>query len=276
MKVLVTGANGYIGKYVVRSLLKRGMDVVAADVDLSNVEEGAEKLQLDIFQESERLFALAGQPDALLHLAWRDGFMHNADSHMLNLSDHYRLLSNLINDGIPQVAVMGSMHEVGYWEGCIDEHTPCNPLSLYGIAKDALRRALFQSTKGKDVVVQWLRGYYIIGDDQRSSSIFGKIARAAAEGKTEFPFTTGQNQYDFITVEELGEQIAAVIAQREISGIINCCSGKPMKLADQVNQFIQEHGYPIQLRYGAFPDRPYDSPCVWGDPTKIREILGKN
>ena len=31
---------------------------------------------------------------------------------------------------------MGSMHEIGYWEGAIDENTPCNPMSMYGIAKD--------------------------------------------------------------------------------------------------------------------------------------------
>ena len=276
MKVLVTGANGYIGRYAVQALLNCGAEVVAADMDLTGTDARAERLKTDIFQEAGRLYELAGKPDALLHLAWRDGFMHGADSHMLFLSDHYRLLLEMVNAGISQITVMGSMHEVGYWEGCIDENSPCNPMSLYGIAKDALRRALFQMTRGRDVVVQWLRGYYIFGDDMRSSSVFGKIARAAAEGQKEFPFTTGENRCDFISVEELGRQIAAATMQQEIQGIINCCSGVPTKLSDQVNQFIREHGYSIQLKYGAYPDRPYDSPCVWGDPAKIRAILEKN
>lgn len=68
-------------------------------------------------------------------MAWQDGFAHNAPSHMLNLSKHYEFITNLVEGGCRQIAVMGSMHEVGYWEGKIDEGTPCNPLSMYGIAK---------------------------------------------------------------------------------------------------------------------------------------------
>ena len=56
-------------------------------------------------------------------------------------------------------------------------------------------------------------------------------------------------------------------------GIINCCSGKPVALADKVEEFIKEHNFKIKLNYGAFPDRPYDSPAVWGSREKIDIIL---
>ena len=61
--------------------------------------------------------------------------------------------------------------------------------------------------------------------------------------------------------------------QNEVVGIINCCTGKPMSLAERVEQFIKEHNLDINLEYGAFPDRPYDSPCEYGDPVKIKTIL---
>ena len=275
MRVLVTGANGYIGKHVVSALIRRGIDTIAADLSMANVDPMAEQLTIDIFQEADQLFEKAGKPDVFLHLAWKDGFMHNVDTHMLCLSDHYRLLRAMISSGVKQIAVMGSMHEVGYWEGAIDENTPCNPMSMYGIAKDALRRSLFQMTKGEDIVIQWLRGYYIFGDDERSSSIFGKITQAAKEGKTEFPFTSGKNQYDFISVEDLSDQIASVVSQKDIVGIINCCTGTPVSLSEQVNHYIEQNNYNITLKYGAFPDRPYDSPAVWGDNKKITQILKK-
>ena len=58
-------------------------------------------------------------------------------------------------------------------------------------------------------------------------------------------------------------------------GVINICSGHPEKLADRVERFIKENGYKIKLKYGAFPDRPYDSKAVWGDSRRIDCILEK-
>ena len=181
----------------------------------------------------------------------------------------------MIDGGLKQRAVMGTMHEVGYWEGAIDENTPCNPISMYGIAKDALRRAMILYCKQKNCILQWLRAYYILGDDKKNNSIFCKLLQAAEDGKNTFPFTTGKNQYDFITVDELANQLSAAVMQKEVVGIINCCTGKPMSLAERVEQFIKEHNLDIKLEYGAFPDRPYDSPCEYGDNTKIQMIITK-
>ena len=70
-------------------------------------------------------------------------------------------------------------------------------------------------------------------------------------------------------------QIAACVMQREVAGIINCCSGQPVSLADKVESFIKEHGFDIELDYGAFLDRAYDSPIVWGNAEKINKIILK-
>ena len=195
---------------------------------------------------------------------------------MGDMSAHYKFLTAMIDGGLKQLAVMGTMHEVGYWEGAINENTPCNPISMYGIAKDALRRAMILYTGQHDCILQWLRCYYILGDDRKNNSIFCKILNAADEGKKTFPFTTGKNKYDFINVDDLAELIAASVLQKEVTGIINCCTGKPISLAERVESFIKEHNLDIKLEYGAFPDRPYDSPCEYGDPTKINQILNNN
>lgn len=277
MKILVTGANGYIGRYVVKALLDKGADVIACDIHTNNVDKRAERKELNLFNLPDgNIFEQLGSPDVCLHMAWRNGFVHNADTQMGDLSAHYTFLTRLISDGLQQLAVMGTMHEVGYWEGAIDENTPCNPLSMYGIAKDALRRSMMLYCKNNNCILQWLRCYYILGDDKKNNSIFCKLLKAAEEGKKTFPFTSGKNQYDFIEVDKLAKMLSSAVLQKEVNGIINCCTGKPMSLGDRVEQFIKDNKLDIALDYGAFPDRPYDSPCVYGDTKKIKEILLKS
>lgn len=272
MKILVTGANGYLGQGVIKKLLNANCEVIAADFKLDNVDERAKKIEGSLF-DIENPYEYFEKPDVVLHMAWRDGFKHYSDNHISDLYKHYNFLKNLIESGVKRVAVMGTMHEVGFWEGAINENTPCNPLSLYGISKNALREMVKMLATKNEIEYQWLRGYYIVGNSQFGSSIFSKITEAVKEGKKEFPFTMGQNQYDFIDYNDFCTQVSKTVCQDKVNGIINICSGKPEKLADRVERFIAENGYDIKLIYGAFPDRPYDSKAVWGDNSKINRIM---
>ena len=80
-------------------------------------------------------------------------------------------------------------------------------------------------------------------------------------------------RYDFIDLDELVKQIAAASLQKDITGTINLCSGVPVSLGDKINEFINRNNLSISLKYGAFPDRAYDSPVIYGDNTKIKAIL---
>ena len=92
-------------------------------------------------------------------------------------------------------------------------------------------------------------------------------------GEELFPFTSGKNKYDFISVDELALQISTSVLQDDITGIINMCTGQPKSLGERVEEFIKDLNLKIRPLYGAYPDRQYDSPGVWGDATKINEIL---
>ena len=275
MKILVTGANGYIGTGVVKALLSLNQDVIATDFNVDGIDKRAKTIAGNIF-ELENPFEYFEKPDVVLHLAWRNGFVHNSETHLVDLPNHFAFLSRLAESGVKKIVALGSMHEIGFWEGRIKEDTPCNPMSLYGISKNALRETLDLLCKQKNIMFQWIRGYYIVGNSEKGASIFSKITAAEKEAKTEFPFTTGKNQYDFIDYEEFCNQIANVVINNNVIGIINCCSGQPESLASRVERFIKENNYNIKLKYGAFPDRPYDSLAVWGDNTKIKQILEEN
>jgi nucleoside-diphosphate-sugar epimerase len=276
-RVVVTGAAGYLGPHVVSALLDRGHDVVATvrPGSLVRLDPRAEVVEADLLAPGFDPAVWGALPHAVVHLAWKDGFRHNSPAHMSQLSAHFDLLTGLAELGVARIVALGTMHEVGYWEGAIEAATPTAPLSQYGIAKEALRRSLALAIPSTTSLA-WARAYYIYGDDRRSESIFRKLLDAADEGRTKFPFTTGKNRYDFIRVQELGRQLAALTDAEDITGTLNCCSGTPVSLAEQVEKFITENHLGLSLEYGAFPDRAYDSPGVWGDATVIREVMSRD
>lgn len=263
MKIAVTGANGFLGVGVVRELVGRGHDVVAVDRAVDRVPDSAVRIQASLFDMTDPYVEM-GAPDIVVHLAWRDGFKHGSPAHMEDLPLHIELVRKLSNSPLNRLAIMGSMHEIGYFEGGIRASTPCNPQNMYGIAKNALRQSAALICDETAVELQWLRGYYIVDNNPYGASIFSKICKASADGKKSFPFTTGQCQYDFLDYSDFCSLVADVVTGSEGGGIYNISSGHPEKLADRVERFIKENHLDIELDYGAFPDRPYDSPAVWG------------
>ena len=100
--ILVTGAAGYIGRHVVKTALDMGHRVIAADFAFKGVDERAEFCDVPLFSGDKNIYKALGSPDVCIHLAWRDGFRHNASSHMKDLSSHVVFCNNMAAGGLPQ------------------------------------------------------------------------------------------------------------------------------------------------------------------------------
>lgn len=179
----------------------------------------------------------------------------------------------MIDSGCSSITVMGTMHEIGYFEGKVDENTPCSPLSNYGIAKNTLRQLLLTYIEDKNISLKWLRGFYITGDDKNNHSIFSKMLEMVAKGNKTFPLNSGKNKYDFLDIDKFAEYTVKASIQTQINGIINICSGNPVSLKEKVEEFIKNNNLDIKPEYDVFPARKYDSPILYGDNTLITQIL---
>lgn len=271
-KVLVTGANGYLGSGVVTALLDMGYEVIGTDIKSDHIDNRASIKECDLFNIDDP-FVFFEEPDFLIHMAWRDGFVHSSTSHIHDLPKHYDFLLKFINSPVESLSVMGSMHEIGYYNGEVNDDTPTNPLSLYGISKNALREMIALECNKTGKVYKWLRGFYIESNSSTGNSIFSKIIRAANEGKETFPFNSGKTKYDFLGYGTFCKFVAVAATQSDINGIINICSGNPVSLGEEVEHFIEKNNLHIKLNYGEFKEREYDPKEIWGNPDKINEIM---
>lgn len=158
MKILVTGATGLIGNYVIRRLLSQNHKVVAT----SSNEEKAR--QMDWFPDVDyreldiltiHSFHVTGQslfdfdkPDRIIHTAWKDSNLHESMVHLeSNLLTHYTFLKALTDQGIKDVTVTGTSLEYGYQSGCLDESIVADPVVPYALAKYVLLKLLQQVQK---------------------------------------------------------------------------------------------------------------------------------
>lgn len=275
MHILITGGKGYIGRRLVNTL-KNKHDITVVSKSHTIETDLYNDVQLDLFTTyTPKIYSQLNSPDVLIHLAWSNGFEHNNESHIHNVMHHIRFIELMLQGGLKHLAVAGTMHEVGYFVGEVNEYTPTNPQSFYGISKNFLRQTVEPLCKKYGATCQWLRIFYIYGDDKHNNSIFSKILAAAEQGQKTFHLNSGELLYDFINIDDLALQISSVIRQKEITGIINCCSGVPISLKTMVNNFVSENNIPISIEYGKFPLRSYDSRAIWGNTAKINHILSK-
>lgn len=102
MKILVTGANGYLGSGVVKQLLDDGNMVIATGLTTERCDKRAVKIDSDIFT-IDKPYEFFGKPDIVLHMAWRDGFVHDSDTHIIDLPKHHLFLKKLFCSNVKKL-----------------------------------------------------------------------------------------------------------------------------------------------------------------------------
>ena len=254
MKIAVTGANGFLGRGIVKQLLDSGIEVVAVSRSIDELDSRADIVQKNIFDMADPYLEMKS-PNVILHLAWIDGFNHNSNSHMDNLNNHFHFLDKLFSSPVDMVSVMGTVHEVGFFEGSVNSETPTNPSNFYGISKNTLRQLVQELAVKNNKTYQWLRAFYIVAEDRKGQSIFSKIVQANDKGNEFFPFVDGKNQFDFLPYISFSKYVAMTISQYDITGIINISSGYPQTIGYIMEKFIVENSLTIKLDYGRFPTR---------------------
>ena len=279
-KVLVTGATGFIGNYVIEALLSHNYEVIASSTSIANAKTKAwfKKVQfipfnLKDFDADTNYFYFFNQPTALIHLAWEGLPNYKAAFHTEeNLPRHYSFLKNLVDHGLKDMTVTGTCFEYGMQEGCLSEDMVTKPANAYAIAKDSLRKQLQDYQQQKDFNFKWIRLFYMYGIGQSPNSLFSQLDKALASGEAIFNMSGGEQERDYLPVEQVAENIVKIALQNNISGIINCCSGVPVTVKAMVVDYLKTKQTQIQLNLGYYPYADYEPMRFWGDNNKIKSI----
>jgi dTDP-6-deoxy-L-talose 4-dehydrogenase (NAD+) len=280
-KVLVTGATGFIGNYVIGELLSQSCSVIASSAN----EAGARQkywykdstyipFDLRLFRPTTNYYEFFQRPDLMIHLGWEGLPNYKSSFHTEeNLPRHRKFLKNLLENGLPDLTVTGTCLEYGMGEGALNEEMLPRPSISYAVAKDELRKFVAELKKDHSFSFKWVRLFYMYGEGQNPNSLLSQLDRAIKNGETVFNMSGGEQLRDYLPVESVAEYIVKIALQNRVSGIINCCSGKPVKIKEFVKDYLQRKNQHISLNLGYYPYPDYEPMHFWGDDNKLKSIL---
>ncbi|HVK48263.1 MAG TPA: NAD(P)-dependent oxidoreductase [Pseudobacter sp.] len=279
--VLVTGATGFIGNYVVARLLQLGYRVIASSASAEKAaampwfsQVSYMPFNFNSFDPAVNYYEYFGKPSRMIHLAWEGLPNYKSDFHTeINLPRHKALLANLTENGLADLTVTGTCFEYGMQEGMLNEAMKVYPANPYAIAKNELRSYLQELAAERGVSFKWARLFYMYGKGQNPKSLLSQLEKALANGDTVFNMSGGEQVRDFLPVEKVAEYIVDIAIQQQVTGVINCCSGRPQTVNQLVEDYLQQNQKTILLNRGYYPYPDYEPMRFWGDDTKLKTIL---
>jgi len=281
MKVLLTGASGFIGSHVARELVERGVAVRAVVREGSSrerIEDLADRLEtvtLDLFSASEaELARLAEGTEVCIHAAWYavPGEYLGSPENLRCVDGSLRLLGALSGAGCRRAAFIGSCFEYDFDPGYLSESGPVRPRSLYAAAKLATRFLGEQVAAARGTSWAWIRLFYQYGPFEDRRRLVPHVIETLMRGEP-VPVTRGLQVRDFLHVRDVASAVVAV-ALGQLEGVVNVGSGQPVTVRQIVATLESLLGRPGAAQFGARPDNPTDPPFVCANNRRLVEATG--
>ncbi|MDH1257373.1 NAD(P)-dependent oxidoreductase [Pseudomonas atacamensis] len=279
MKVLVTGATGFVGRHLVAALLERGCEIRAVARNAETARsipwiDDVEFVSADIHAADLNVVALTEGIDALVHLAWPGLPNYRALFHFEhNLMADYRFIKSAVEAGVQQVLVTGTCFEYGMQSGPLSESTEPRPSNPYGLAKHTLHLFLQNLQQERPFTLQWARLFYLHGQGQNPNSLLAALDRAIDSGEPTFNMSAGEQLRDFLAIETAASHLAAILHQRDFAGVVNCASGQPVSVRALVEQRLRERGATLDLNLGHYPYPTHEPMAFWAVVERLQQLL---
>jgi GDP-4-dehydro-6-deoxy-D-mannose reductase len=288
MRVLVTGANGFVGRFLVSALIARGHIVIGAGRGV----EGESDLPLDL-QDPLNVRAVVdiAQADAVAHLAAQAFVPASiADpwyTHDVNAGGTLRLLEAVraardTGGTDPRILVVGSAEVYGAQPAAaypLIETTAPRPTNPYAASKIAAEAYALAAAASYRMPVLVTRAFNHIGPGQDGrfavASFALRLAEIAAGGNPLLPVGNLDAQRDFLDVRDVvGAYVLLLEGAGEPGEIYNVASGRAVAMKEILRQLVTIARVGVEIRADSERLRPLDVPLVLGDASKLRRATG--
>lgn len=264
MKVLITGASGFIGSFLLKQLIKEDKHEVAVilrdPLNAWRINSFLEHVYLIKGSlddpESYRSQLSVFKPDVLIHLAW-DG----VESKRRNEAGQWRNVSNMLE--FMEIAVsqdahtfigLGSQAEYGVVNARIDENEATKPTTLYGVSKLAACNIGQVMANISNIRFSWLRLFSSYGPMDQQDWLIPYLINSLLKGESP-NLTLAEQVWDYIHVADVASAIALMIDKPNVHGVFNLGSGNAVPLKSIIEKTRDLINPLTLLNFGAVPYR---------------------
>lgn len=273
MKVLLTGATGFIGSHVARALVRQGHEIhalVRPGSDLSRIADIQSSLRLVAGDLLNSSFALPSSSfDLAVHLAWyvEPGKYLTSPQNVEFLCASLRFAKHLADSGCKRLVAAGTCFEYDTDLGVLSESCPTRPRHLYAASKLALYHALEGFYATKSIEFAWTRFFYLYGPFENPGRLVPVVVNGLLKGET-VKLPPGEQVRDYLHIEDVAGAVCAVAASR-LTGAVNIGSGQPVAVRDVALKIGEIIGRPELISLGALPQPPDDPMRIVADNSRL-------
>ncbi len=274
MRVLLTGASGFLGRHVLSSLRQRNIETVMLGRRRPNEGGFAGFIEADLLAAGDFAgLAREAQATHLLHLAWyaEHGKYWTSPLNLRWVEVTTRLVEAFCAAGGKHVVVAGTCAEYDWSHGyCREDSTPLNPATLYGKSKDAARRLAMAVCTQHQVPCAWGRVFLPFGAGEAGERLIPSLI-AAFQGERP-PFGVHASAYrDFLHAADVAEGFIALL-QGAANGSYNISSGQPVLVEDLVRALAQLLAADPQAVLGLTAKRPGEPLLLAGENLRLKAL----
>ena len=275
MRIVLTGATGFIGSHLARRMVADGCEVhalVRPQSDTWRIQDILPRLNVvpcDLLSADDVDRSLeAIRPDHCVHLAWctAPGTYRTSLDNLRFLGASLHLAARLVEIGCGRLVVAGSCAEYEPAAGAISEHDRTGSHDLYVAAKLGLLLTLEQLGKATGMQVAWGRIFYLHGPFEDERRLVPMVIRSLLRSAP-VRLETGDVIRDYSHVEDVAAAIWAV-TRAGLVGPVNIGSGRPVVIRELVASLARILDRPLRLESsGAAPTA---QPSVYADNARLR------
>ncbi len=227
MKIIITGATGFIGTHLVTAFLYNGFEVLALGRKMHTNSQSRKYSYLqytlgDVLPEEVLKFS----PEVLVNLAWEGIPDFTKEMCLKNLNDQVNFLQQIKKiTSVKKIIVAGTCMEYGNKIGICNETENNFPHNYFSWVKQSLSDYYSLFCKENSIKLIWFRIFYVYGFGQRSGSLIPSLIEAFKKG--DMPKLNNPNATnDYIYIDDLVEAFISAINILELNGVFNIGSGK--------------------------------------------------